>query len=386
MPALFETLWNEPRAPGATGPLRKDWVLVGVIVLANLAEGFLSDGMTWRPLSVAVSSALALTLPWRRVHPLAAVLLAFGSTAVVQSAALVRGVDWAGMDTSLFLLILPYALLRWGSGREAIAGLAMIAVAFAVAVPGTQGWAEGIGAGFFLLFPAAVGASVRYRDSAQRRAAEQVRLRERERLARELHDTVAHHVSAIAVQAQAGQAVAATRPDAPLEILAVIEEAASRTLAEMRHIVGALREEGDDGEMAPAHGKTLADIERLAREDMSGRRVDIVFTGALDDLDATLGTTLYRLVREGLTNAARHARGARGVSVHVTGEAMQVHLRIVDDGEVAVSDADAVVAAGYGLRGMAERVTLLGGTLRAGPGHPRGWAVDVTLPKRGGSL
>ena len=137
-----------------------------------------------------------------------------------------------------FFLILPYALLRWGSGRESILGFTVMAISFTTAMwMGAHGWAEVLGASLFLLFPAALGASVRYQDSAQRRAAEQVRLREREQLARELHDTVAHHVSAIAIQAQAGRALADTHPDAPAEALATIEEEASRTLSEMRRMV-----------------------------------------------------------------------------------------------------------------------------------------------------
>ena len=375
MSTLSETLWNEPPAPGAEAPRRRDWVLVAAIVALSAAEGVLREELTWRPLAVVVSVGLALTLPWRRTYPLAAVALAFGCTAALQSLALLRGVDWQVLDASVFLVILPYALLRWGSGREVVAGLAVIALAFATAVPGAGGWSESIGAALFLLFPAALGASQRYRDSARRRAIEQVRSREREHIARELHDTVAHHVSAIAVQAQAGRAVAGTRPGAPLEALAVIEEAASRTLVEMRHIVQALREDGE-GVRAPA--EALADIERLAEEGAFAPRVEVAMSGELDDVDGALGTTLYRLTREALTNTARHARGARVVSVRVSGEATRVCLRIVDDGQAPLASADA----GFGLRGMRERVSLLGGTLGAGPGSGGGWAIEATLPKR----
>ena len=114
----------------------------------------------------------------------------------------------------------------------------------------------------FLLFPAALGASVRYRTTSRLRELDQVKLREREQLARELHDTVAHHVSAIAIRAQAGRVVAASHPDAAVDALEVIEEEASRTLAEMRSMVGALRED-EEPELAPQRG--VADIERLAR-------------------------------------------------------------------------------------------------------------------------
>ena len=378
MPTWFQAGWTEPRAPGATGPSWRDWVLTAVITSSCIAEGVLSEEVTWRPLTVALHVALALTLPWRRVHPLRTVTLAFGGTALLQSLALAGGLDWKAFDTALFLLILPYALLRWASGREVALGLAAIAFAFAVAVPSTDRWSEGVGAALFLLFPAALGAAARYRDSARRHAVEQVRLGERERLARELHDTVAHHVSAIAVQAQAGRVLARTRPEVPLETLAVIEEAASRALAEMRHIVRALRE---DEENACAPGATLSDVERLASEERFPLRVDVVLTGTLDDLDATLGSTLYRVVREALTNAVRHARGARTVNVHVTGESTRVHLHIADDGDTVTVGK----GTGFGLRGMRERVALLGGTLSAGPGHAGGWIVEATLPKRSGS-
>jgi signal transduction histidine kinase len=376
MSKLFETLWKEPRAPGAREPFWRDWLLVGVLMLLAIAEGVLGETVVWRPLSMALTAALIVTLPWRRTHPLLMVTLAFGSTAVVQSIAIARGVDWKGLDTNAFMLILPYALLRWASGREAVLGLAVITISFATAVwLEALSWKEVLGASLFLLFPAALGASVRYQDSAQRRAREQVRLRERGELARELHDTVAHHVSAIAIQAQAGRTLAAQRTEAAVEALTVIEEAASRTLVEMRRIVGALR---DDGEAARAPTATLADIERLARDDAFPLRVDVTLTGELDALDTSMQSTLYRLAQESVTNAVRHARGARSVSVRIEGGAGSVRLRVDDDGESIAGLTDR----GFGLRGMSERVTLLGGTLHAGPGATRGWTVEAVLPKR----
>ena len=116
------------------------------------------------------------------------------------------------------------------------------------------------GSAFFLLC-GALGASVRYRTGSRLRERDQVRLREREQLARELHDTVAHHVSAIAIRAQAGRTLAATRPEAAVDALEVIEEAASRALSELRAIVGALRD-GDEADLAPQRG--VADLARLA--------------------------------------------------------------------------------------------------------------------------
>ena len=377
MSKLFETLWKEPRAPGAPTHVWRDWVLVGLLVPVAIAEGVLSEAVLWRPLTTALTAALMLTLPWRRTQPLLMVTLAFGSTAVVQTIAIAQGVDWKGLDTNIFMLILIYALLRWGSGREALLGLAVVSISFATAIwISASGWKEVLGASLFLLFPAALGASVRYQNSAHRRAREQVRLRERGELARELHDTVAHHVSAIAIQAQAGRALAAQRTEAAVEALAIIEEAASRTLLEMRRIVGALRDEGD---AARAPTANLADIERLARDDAFPLRVIVTLTGELDELDTSMQSTLYRLAQEAVTNAVRHAHGAGGVTVRIEGEAGRVRLRVDDDGEPVTGTTDQ----GFGLRGMTERVTLLGGTLHAGPGATRGWTVEAVLPKHG---
>ena len=375
MPTLLETLWNEPRAPGASPPTRADAVLVAALACAAVLEGMLRDVLVWRSASIALAVVLAVTLPWRRVHPLGVAALGFGTTALANAVAMVQGVEWQGLDTSVFLLLLPYALLRWGSGREVLPGLGVIGLAYATALgAGIGDPEEAIGGGLVLCLSAALGASVRYRESARRQATEQRRLQERERLARELHDTVAHHVCAIAVQAQAGRVSAGTRPDAPLEALRTIEEAASRTLAEMRYMVRALR---DDDVAALTPVATLADLERLARDGTFSLPVDVTLHGPLEGLGPTLESTLYRLAREAVTNSDRHARGARGVSVSVHGEPRAVSLQVVDDGEPVRGH----LPPGFGLRGMAERAALLGGTLAAGPGDVRGWRVEVTLPR-----
>ena len=144
----------------------------------------------------------------------------------------------------------------------------------------------------------------------------------------------------------------------------------------MRRIVGALR---DDGEPARAPAATLADIERLARHDAFPLRVDVTFAGELGGLDAVLESTLYRLAQESVTNSIRHARAASSVVVRVEGEVEHIRLRVDDDGEAVAANR----LPGFGLRGMAERVALLGGTLHAGPGRTRGWAVEAVLPRRG---
>ena len=379
MRSLLRTFFDEPRAPGASGPRTGDWVLVAVLGSIAIAEGLMRETIQWHVFSVALALALLLTLPWRRLYPFAMTAVAFGATGVVHVAAFFNGSPWSGLSSNALLLILPFALLRWGTGREALLGLGVVALSFAAAMAQQEhGWGEILGASLFLLFPAALGATFRYQDSAQRRTREQVRLRERERLARELHDTVAHYVSAIAVQAQAGQALAETHPNASIEALATIEEAASRTLSEMREMVSALRDEGDLSR-APTPG--LAALENLARQSSGGPSVTVTLEGALDGLAASVQTTLYRLAQEAITNARRHARDATRVRVRVVGEPSRVRLTVDDDGAPTRPE----ITSGYGLRGMSERATLLGGSVHAGPGDGRGWLVEAVLPRHLGA-
>jgi signal transduction histidine kinase len=219
---------------------------------------------------------------------------------------------------------------------------------------------------------------IRYKSTARARAIEEIRSHERERIARELHDTVAHHVSAISVQAQAGRALAATRPDEALAVLGVIEEAASRTLTEMREMVRALR--GDaEAELTPQQG--MADLPRLGRGGAHTLTVDVTLDDQIGPVGAAVDAAIFRIAQESVTNAARHARNATRVDVQVAGDGDQLVLTVVDDGDpVSFDPADA----GYGLLGMAERVKMLGGTLEAGPQPSGGWSIAATLPRNGG--
>ena len=374
---VFNKIWRAPRAPGAKGPARRDWVLVSLMVLMALIEGFVTDNVIWRPLTILLSVGIALTLPWRRTHPLVMALIGFGLSAIIQMIALLIDIDWRGLNCNILVVIFPYALLRWGSGREAMFGLIAIALSIVPVMSVEQhSWLEILGASMFILIPAALGLTVRYQDTTHRIVNEQIRQREREQLARELHDTVAHHVSAIAIQAQAGKALATTQPDAPLRILNIIEEAASKTLIEMRQIVTSLR---DDSPGVQAPVATLTDIKRLAQDSSIPLKVNVEFDGDLTQLSSTVEATLFRLAQESVTNAVRHAKHANRIDVQVSGEAEQVRLTVSDDGD-SVSHYPNV---GLGLRGMAERVSLLGGRFSAAPGTHKGWIVSASLPKFG---
>ncbi len=353
-------------------------MLSGILVAAAIVEAALRS-VVWEPAQLVFVLGVALALPWRRTHPFAvagSAFVAFGMLSIVMEIAGAPADD--GFFTGAFMLILPYTLLRWGSGRAAILGIPLIIVLpWTAVLDGTADLGEAIAGTVFFLFPAEFGAAVRYWHASRERAIGQARLQERELLARELHDTVAHHVSAIAIQAQAGRTLAADDPDAAVQALETIDAEASRTLAEMRAMVGVLRK-GERADYAPQPG--VADIKRLA-DDSNSLRVDVEMSGTLDDLRPAVDAALYRLAQESITNARRHARHARHVRVSVAGDDSSVRLTVRDDGEVS-SPADEAV--GFGLAGMAERTRLLGGSFTAGP-HPQGgWVVDAAVPRDGG--
>ncbi|WP_239070963.1 sensor histidine kinase [Cellulomonas chitinilytica] len=368
-------LWAEPRAPHAPVRVWRDWALLVLVVAGAVTEGVLRADVPWRPVAIVLAVGLAPALMWRRTHPLAVTTVVFGTLVVSDLASIVGGTaESIGLGTMGYVLVIVYALYRWGAGREVLLGSAVAAVAFGI---GTVRDYTNLGEAVFgfvvVAFAAALGSTVRLVRTSRLRELDQVRLREREQLARELHDTVAHHVSAMVVRAQAGRVVAATRPEAATEALAVIEAEGARTLTEMRAMVGALRG-SDDAELAPARG--IADIEPLARSLGGDPPVAVQLTGALDDVGPAVGAAVFRIVQESLTNALRHARHATRIDVRVVGDDRQVRFTVTDDGDPGASRVP-----GYGVVGMTERAALLGGTVSIGPGPDRGWVVDGILPR-----
>ena len=369
----------------------RDWVLVAVLVPVGVFEGIFRADLAWRPIALVLGVAPVFTLLWRRTHPLVVFAVAFGAQTVADVATLFGAEDSAVLYTTAYVLLLTYSLFRWGSGREAAIGLAIIVVGIlftesvnstAVALGNVRlsrgGLVEAAIGILFFLFTAALGASIRFRANSRLREVDQAKLLEREQLARELHDTVAHHVSAIAIQAQAGRALAASSSNAAVDALVVIEDEASRTLAEMRTMVGALRQ-GEEADRAPQRG--VADIERLAHSAEDRPRVDVELSGDLQGLPPSVEAAIYRLAQESITNAIRHARNATRIDVFVAGDDDCVRLTVRDDGDPSPFGAGS--SAGYGLVGMAERAKLLGGTLEAGSSTDRGWTITAVLPRNG---
>jgi signal transduction histidine kinase len=356
-------------------PRRRDVAIaLGCATLIAL-EGVARSGLAHRALDVLMALAVAAALVVRASRPLLAMSVAFGSA--MAHTALTWGPQRAdGLYSAAFALVMPYSLARWGSAREMTAGLCWIVVAYAASVVGhhparAEDW---VGSIVVLLFPFAIGASVRFRAETHQRELEHARWREREALARELHDTVAHHLAAVTIQAQAARAVLARKPAAAEAALGAIESEASLALTEMRRLVGALR----DAPMAPQ--PDLAAIDALSAMTVTPQ-IKIHRDSSTIRVPASVQAALYRIAREAVTNAVRHAKSARSVDVRVTIEDGRAKLSVIDDGAPSRARDE-----GFGLLGMSERASLLGGTLVAGPLPRGGWSVEASIPLKASEL
>jgi signal transduction histidine kinase len=365
----LRALWAEPRVPDPPVRVWRDWVLLAAGLAGTVLEAVLRTDVVWLPVSVVITVGLCLTTLSRRTHPLAMVTLAFGAEILVTLVDQMAGHDTpVGLNAGLIILALVYALPRWGSGRDIVLGSALILTTFVLAVLAEDlSVGDQVGGFVFLTFPGVIGASVRFWTTSRQRELERMRSHERAEFARELHDTVAHHVSAIVVQAQAGRVLSGADPEAAVQALEGIEEEGARTLEAMRAMVGALRDADEGAELAPLGG--VAHLQRLTRSPAGGPRIDLQLGGAVDDLPPAVDAAVYRIVQESLTNAIRHAVDATEVVVLVRAEPDRVRVTVRDDGAVTGRGHH---RDGYGLAGLHERAALLGGVLHAGPCRDRG--------------
>jgi signal transduction histidine kinase len=214
---------------------------------------------------------------------------------------------------------------------------------------------------------------------------------ERARIARELHDVVAHHISAIAVQAGAGAAVAERDPRRTRDVLESIQETSREALAEMRAMLNVLRSD-DEAPAERVPQPSLAQIERLVKQSLAvGLPVTLKVDGTPHALPEALDVSAYRIVQEALTNVLKHAGPAHAaVLIRYTPDAVELEIR--DDGRGArgrpdgsnTSNGSTAAGPGRGLVGMRERVALFGGELVAGPAPDHGFTVRARLPVRSG--
>ncbi|MGW7243394.1 sensor histidine kinase [Streptomyces sp. NPDC054804] len=225
------------------------------------------------------------------------------------------------------------------------------------------------------------------RAQQARRTAEMRRAvaEERARMAREVHDVVAHTLSVMVVQAGAADDVFAARPDQARQALRAIETGARSALGELRLLLRAFGPDTRDDEAGEQRrpGPSLARLDELADTvRATGMTVRVHREGVLDGLPATVDLAAYRIVQEALTNTLRHAAGADEVSVRVTVDGECVKITVADNGH-APQGSSVPAGEGRGLVGMKERARLVGGSLRAGPLPGGGFEVTARLPVEG---
>ena len=216
---------------------------------------------------------------------------------------------------------------------------------------------------------------------------------ERARIARELHDVVAHHISMIAVQAETARLATPGMPAAGAQRLLEIGNTARAGLTEMRRLLGVLREDAQaasPGQLSPGQlgadrrpQPGLQQLNELIDEarDAVGTGVRFIVSGPAASLDPGVELAAYRIVQEGLTNARRHAPGAAvDVELHFTGDALRLRVRDNGPGPRETADGRGLPAAGHGLTGMRERAAAAGGELRTGAARGGGFLIEATLP------
>src|SRR4051812_12112111 len=348
------------------------------VATATLTDAWEQPPAWLRPVAIVVGIAALVSLRWRRTHP-GAVGIGIGTVALViltaSGANLVATFNAAVRARGRDLAIVAALAIAWAFvnpllyppdtsyGVDAGAGLLMVAVAL--------GW------GLFVRARRQLVHSLRAQAD---RAGDEARAAERRRIAREMHDVLAHRLSLLSVHAGALE----FRPDAPAEEVAaaagVIRESARAALEELRGVIGVLREDGGETLTEPPQ-PTIADLDALVEE---SRAAGMRITARIDLGDATpsaaAGRTAYRIAQEGLTNARKHAPGAAvTLTVEAPGGDLRVEVRSL--APVAVGSAAPLPGAGTGLIGLTERVTLAGGTLEHGVDPDGAFVLRARLPR-----
>lgn len=383
------TTWFERR------PLLADTLFAGLLTALAVA-GHLSAAPSGSEqdadvLGVALAATAHLALALRRRRPVAVLALVSVATWLFWVSDYATNFDAA-------VLIAVYSVMANEPDRRKAwtAAGALIGLSAVVVLSGIISDVEDIGFGSLaaivtvLSVATAIGDSMWNRraylaevearaelaESERRRDAQRAVVDERTRIARELHDVVAHSMSVMVVQAGAARRMLAIDPDRAADALRTIETTGRESMNEMRRIVGVLRSD-DQRSLEPQ--PDLRDIDDLVdRCRAAGMDVELRSAGTVETVPAGLSLTAYRIVQEALTNVFKHAGPASAV-VTITSDERMLALEIVDDGRGASTALDAGDV-GHGLVGMRERIVLYGGTLTVGPRRGGGFAVTAQLP------
>ncbi|WP_172625078.1 sensor histidine kinase [Streptomyces griseofuscus] len=357
-----------------------DGLLAVVLMASNVLWWTLGTPYTgWAALQTLVTGLLGVAVAIRRLLPLPA--LAVGSVVMATDG----GLSLTGMLATA-LLVYGVAVVR--PARVAAYACAVAGAAQLVLMNSTQaitghdywGWSGMIQVLIVEAAAWAVGWSTRQGRAYTRGLVEQAEERsqrllvdERMRIARELHDVVAHSLSIVAVQAGVGHHVIGSRPDEAAKSLSAIETTSREALGELRSLLGVLRDD-DGAEWLPGG---LDDLDTLLEQTRrAGVQVELTISGHPHALPRGLDRAAYRIVQEALTNVVKHARtgNARVTVAYAPGE---VALTVVDAG---AGRPTTPVTEGHGLTGMKERAALYGGDVHAGPLAPHGFRVTARLP------
>ena len=370
-----------PRPSRRTDPVLIDRALVAVLLVVAAAELLVSTSGAERLLAALVAVALAAPLLVRRHHPLpagAAVLVAVAAQSILLD------LDGFSLCATLSIVCAAYAIGAHAERRASVGGL--LAFALGAGVHAAVFHPDAVGAALLggVAVPWAIGRIVRgnrrltreLRDEAAQLEAGRARdaraavTAERMRVARELHDAVAHNISVIAIQAAGADGIVERDPRRAAQCAALIEAVAGEALAELGSLAAA----------SPAPEPGLARVGALAgRARAGGLPVDLRVEGDRGALPAGVDLAAYRIVQEALANASKHA-GEAHATVVVRYAASAVEVEVADDGAGPGAPGETGDGAGHGLIGMRERVALYGGTLDVGRRPSGGFLVHARLP------
>jgi signal transduction histidine kinase len=400
-----QVMSTEPPIPLTQRLSLRAWVTLDVALAAALLAGAVAQiawgretralsGGTWDTFRYLAAAFACVPLAFRRRWPTAVL----AATAVGDAMLVALGLHGPAQTSVGFAM---YTVAVTSPRRVPLPTVAAVVTAMlvgALVASGGPEWAASIAGPATVLVGWFAGENVRgrraYQEAQIDRAAEREREREervrqaatdeRVRIARELHDIVAHAMSLIAVRAGAGRMVIDTQPDEAKEALSIIETASRRALREMRRLVGVLRQtdEPGDGEVELEPAPSLASLDELVRDTIqAGVDVDVDVTGDVRALPAGIEVSGYRIIQEALTNVVRHV-GPTKVHLQVRYRPDEIEIELVDEGTATPHDHPpngSHAPTGHGLVGMRERVALYRGELVAGPAG-KGYRVLARLP------
>ena len=363
--------------------------LTAVSVVALLGQA--SDAGNLDPLSSALLLLETLPLIARRRWPLAVFLVVAGAT--ILHASLAQG---DSVNESLGSLVALFTVTERVDRRVSVPLAVLLGAAFAALITiksgefGLQGflqtmlsigvaWALGDWARTRGMYAAAIEDRSRLLELEREERARRAVQDERERIARELHDVVTHHVSVIVIQAGAGLTALDRRPEQARTALSAIDRTGRQALTEMRRMLGILGESdaGPEAAREPMPGLDRLG-ELLEQVRAAGLPVEVAITGARRALDPGVDLSAYRIVQEALTNVLKHAAGARA-RVELTYEPTHLDIRITDEGGAGTRGIGGPGDGGHGVIGMRERAVLFGGTFESGP-TPTGFGIHARMP------